>query len=357
MNMDLALIPGDGIGPEIMRQAEKVLKRVCEKYGHTLKIAYLLAGGVAIDVCGTYLPDETLEACKKSGAVLLAAVGDWKYDSLPGDQRPEKALLKLRKELNLFANLRPAILYPELADSCPIKKEIIGENLDIMIVRELTGGIYFGERGTRETPLGTAAYDVEIYAEEEVRRIAVMAFDIAMHRNKKVTSVDKANVLDSSRLWRKVVTETAKDWPEVELEHLYVDSAAMQLIKNPQSFDVIVTSNMFGDILSDEASMIAGSLGMLPSASLASSEGFGMYEPAHGSAPGLAGQDKANPMAMILSVAMMLRYTFGLSNEAAAIENAVKTVLGQGFRTADMAAEGATLIGTEEAGRLVAEAL
>ena len=354
MNIGLALIPGDGIGPEIMRQAEKVLKRVCEKFGHSLKTEYLLAGGAAIDACGTYLPDETLRVCKNSGAVLLAAVGDWKYDDLPGDQRPENALLKLRKELGLFANLRPAIMYPELADSCPIKKEIIGGELDIMIVRELTGGIYFGERGTKQTPLGEAAYDVEIYSEEEVRRIAVAAFDIAMKRDKRVTSVDKANVLDSSRLWRRVVTETAKDWPEIELEHLYVDNTAMQLIKNPKRFDVIVTSNMFGDILSDEASMIAGSLGMLPSASLAK-DGFGMYEPAHGSAPRLAGLDKANPLAMILSAAMMLRYTFGLSAEAEAIENAVKSVLGKGFRTPDIAAEDSTTVGTEEAGRLVAE--
>jgi len=354
MNIGLALIPGDGIGPEIMRQAEKVLKRVCEKFGHSLKTEYLLAGGAAIDACGTYLPDETLRVCKNSGAVLLAAVGDWKYDDLPGDQRPENALLKLRKELGLFANLRPAIMYPELADSYPIKKEIIGGELDIMIVRELTGGIYFGERGTKQTPLGEAAYDVEIYSEEEVRRIAVAAFDIAMKRDKRVTSVDKANVLDSSRLWRRVVTETAKDWPEIELEHLYVDNTAMQLIKNPKRFDVIVTSNMFGDILSDEASMIAGSLGMLPSASLAK-DGFGMYEPAHGSAPRLAGLDKANPLAMILSAAMMLRYTFGLSAEAEAIENAVKSVLGKGFRTPDIAAEDSTTVGTEEAGRLVAE--
>ena len=354
MNINLALIPGDGIGPEILRQAEKVLSRVCEKYGHTLKCESLLAGGAAIDACGTYLPDETLKTCKNSDAILLAAVGDWKYDGLPGNERPENALLKLRKELALFANLRPAILFPELSDSCPIKKEIIGESLDIMIVRELTGGIYFGERGTKETALGAAAYDVELYSEEEVKRIAGVAFEIAMKRNKKVTSVDKANVLDSSRLWRRVVTETAKGWPEIELEHLYVDNTAMQLIKSPKRFDVIVTSNMFGDILSDEAGMVAGSLGMLPSASLAKSN-FGMYEPAHGSAPRLAGLDKANPMAMILSTAMMFRYTFGLTKEAEAIENAVKKVIGKGFRTYDIAAADSTLIGTEEAGRLISE--
>jgi 3-isopropylmalate dehydrogenase len=314
----------------------------------------MLAGGAAIDACGTYLPEETLSACKKSDAVLLAAVGDWKYDSLPGNQRPENALLRLRKELSLFANLRPAILFPELADSCPIKQEIIGGSLDIMIVRELTGGIYFGERGIKETPLGPAAYDVEIYSEAEVERIAVMAFEIAMNRDKKVTSVDKANVLDSSKLWRKVVTEVAKSYPEVELEHLYVDNTAMQLIKSPKKFDVIVTSNMFGDILSDEAGMIAGSLGMLPSASLAKGN-FGMYEPAHGSAPRLAGQDKANPMAMILSAAMMLRYTFSLIREAEAVENAVKAVLAKGYRTPDIASGGSKQAGTEEIGRLVAE--
>ena len=354
MEMKLALIPGDGIGPEILCQAEKVITRVCEKYGHDLKSVNLPAGGAAIEACGTYLPDETLNACRNSDAILLAAVGDWKFDSLPAEQRPENALLKLRKELGLFANLRPAILFPELADSCPIKKEITGGELDIMIVRELTGGIYFGERGRRDTPLGQAAYDVEIYSEEEVRRIAVVAFEMAMKRNKKVTSVDKANVLESSKLWRSVVTEAAKAYPEVELDHLYVDNTAMQLIKSPKRFDVIVTGNMFGDILSDEAGMVTGSLGMLPSASLAKGN-FGMYEPAHGSAPRLAGQDKANPMAMILSAAMMLRYTFGLTTEANAVESAVKSVLAKGFRTPDISAEDSKLIGTEEAGRLIVQ--
>jgi len=354
MKINLALIPGDGIGPEILTQAVRVLTRVCDKYGHSLKCESLPAGGAAIDLCGTYLPESTLEACKKSDAILLGAVGDWKYDTLPGDRRPENALLKLRKELSLFANLRPAILFPELVDSCPLKREIIGDSLDIMVVRELTGGIYFGERGTKDTPMGPAAYDVELYAEGEVRRIAATAFDIAMKRNKKVTSVDKANVLDSSRLWRRVVTETAKDWPEIELDHLYVDNTAMQLIKSPKRFDVIVTSNMFGDILSDEAGMIAGSLGMLPSASLAENN-FGMYEPAHGSAPRLAGLDQANPMAMILSAAMMLRYTFDLNREADDVENAVKAVLGKGCRTPDIAAADSVLIGTSEVGRLVTE--
>jgi len=354
MNINLALIPGDGIGPEILRQAEKVLIRLCDKFGHTLKYETLLAGGAAIDAKGSYLPDETLNKCRSSDAILLGAVGDWKYDNLPGDQRPENALLKLRKELSLFANLRPAILFPELAGSCPLKNEVTGGSLDFMVVRELTGGIYFGERGTKETPTGTAAYDVEIYSEEEVRRIAIVAFELAMKRAKKVTSVDKANVLDSSRLWRRVVTEVGKDYQEVELVHFYVDNTAMQLVKNPKQFDVILTSNMFGDILSDEAGMITGSLGMLPSASLAK-DNFGMYEPAHGSAPRLKGQDKANPMAMILSVAMMLRYTFGLEAEADAIENAVKSILAKGFRTPDIASPDSRLIGTDEAGRLIAE--
>jgi len=264
--------------------------------------------------------------------------------------------LTLRKELGLFANLRPALLFPELADACLLKDEITQGGLDIVVVRELTGGIYFGEKGTKATPLGPAAYDVELYSVEEVRRIAVVAFDMAMKRGKKVTSVDKANVLASSRLWRNVVAETAKDYPEIDLHHLYVDNAAMQLVKNPKQFDVILTNNMFGDILSDEASMITGSIGMLPSASLAKGN-FGMYEPVHGSAPDIAGQDKANPMAMILSAAMMFRYTFGLGSEADAIENAVKAVLAKGFRTPDIMSADAQSVGTEEAGRLILEEL
>ena len=356
MNLNILLIPGDGIGPEVTKHAETALSRVCEKYGHTLKMEKALAGGVAIDECGTYLPDVTLDACKKSDAVILGAVGGPKWDTLPGNQRPENALLKLRKELGLFANLRPALLFDELADACPLKSEIVEGGLDIVIVRELTGGIYFGEKGTKDTPLGPAAYDVELYAEEEVRRIAVVAFDMAMKRSKKITSVDKANVLESSRLWRRVVAEVAKDYPEVELENLYVDNAAMQLVRNPKQFDVMVTSNMFGDILSDEASMITGSIGMLPSASLATGN-FGMYEPIHGSAPDIAGQDKANPMAMILSVAMMLRYTFGLSKEADELENAVKAILAEGYRTPDIFTPGCKQVGTEEAGRLIVDRL
>ena len=348
----IAVIHGDGIGPEVVGEALKVLDTIAAKYHHEFVYTPVLAGGCAIDAVGECLPQATIDACKAADAVLLGAVGGWKWDTLPGDKRPERALLGLRKELELFANIRPAMLFDALADACPLKPEIVEGGLDIVVVRELTGGIYFGERGTKETDLGPAAYDVEQYAEEEVRRIAVTAFDMAMKRNKKVTSVDKANVLESSRLWRRVVTEVAKDYPEVTLEHLYIDNAAMQLVRNPKQFDVIVTGNIFGDILSDEASMITGSIGMLPSASLAKGN-FGMYEPVHGSAPDIAGQDKANPLATILSAAMMLRYTFGLSEEADAIETAVKAVLAKGYRTPDIATEGTKVVGTKEAGALV----
>ena len=352
MKYNIAVIHGDGIGPEVVGEALKVLDTIAEKYHHEFVYTPVLAGGCAIDAVGECLPQVTIDTCKAADAVLLGAVGGWKWDTLPGDKRPERALLGLRKELELFANIRPAMLFDALADACPLKPEIVEGGLDIVVVRELTGGIYFGERGTKDTELGLAAYDVEQYAEEEVKRIAVTAFDMAMKRNKKVTSVDKANVLESSRLWRRVVTEVAKDYPEVTLEHLYIDNAAMQLVRNPKQFDVIVTGNIFGDILSDEASMITGSIGMLPSASLAKGN-FGMYEPVHGSAPDIAGQDKANPMATILSTAMMLRYTFGLSEEADAIENAVKTVLAKGYRTPDIYTEGMTLVDTKEAGRLI----
>lgn len=352
MKYNIAVIHGDGIGPEVVGEALKVLDTIAAKYHHEFVYTPVLAGGCAIDAVGECLPQTTIDACKAADAVLLGAVGGWKWDTLPGDKRPERALLGLRKELELFANIRPAMLFDALADACPLKPEIVEGGLDIVVVRELTGGIYFGERGTKETDLGPAAYDVEQYAEEEVRRIAVTAFDMAMKRNKKVTSVDKANVLESSRLWRRVVTEVAKDYPEVTLEHLYIDNAAMQLVRNPKQFDVIVTGNIFGDILSDEASMITGSIGMLPSASLAKGN-FGMYEPVHGSAPDIAGQDKANPLATILSAAMMLRYTFGLSEEADAIETAVKAVLAKGYRTPDIATEGTKVVGTKEAGALV----
>ncbi len=356
MEYKLAVIPGDGIGPDVVEQTLLVLDKVGEKFGHTFHYHKVLAGGCAIDATGGCLPQETIDVCKASDAVLLGAVGGWKWDTLPGDQRPERALLGLRKALGLFANLRPALLFEQLADASPLKPEILAGGLDIVVVRELTGGIYFGEKGFKDTDLGPAAYDVEQYAEEEVRRIAKVAFDMAMKRGKHVTSVDKANVLESSRLWRRVVAEVAQDYPEVTLDNLYVDNAAMQLVRNPRQFDVIVTSNIFGDILSDEASQITGSIGMLPSASLAQGN-FGMYEPVHGSAPDIAGQDKANPMATILSAAMMLRYTFGLLAEAEAIENAVKAVLDQGYRTPDLYAGEGTLIGTAEMGRRIAEAL
>lgn len=356
MNYKLAVIPGDGIGPDVVEQTLLVLDKVGKKFGHTFQYHKVLAGGCAIDATGGCLPQETIDVCKASDAVLLGAVGGWKWDTLPGDQRPERALLGLRKALGLFANLRPALLFEQLADASPLKPEILAGGLDIVVVRELTGGIYFGEKGVKDTDLGPAAYDIEQYAEEEVRRIAKVAFDMAMKRSKHVTSVDKANVLESSRLWRRVVTEVAKDYPEVTLDHLYVDNAAMQLVRNPRQFDVIVTSNIFGDILSDEASQITGSIGMLPSASLAQGN-FGMYEPVHGSAPDIAGQDKANPMATILSAAMMLRYTFGLGQEADAIENAVKSVLDQGYRTPDLFAGEGTLVGTAEMGRRIAEAI
>ena len=356
MNYQIAVIPGDGIGPDVVEQTLKVMDKVGEKFGHTFNYTKVLAGGCAIDATGACLPQETIDICKASDAVLLGAVGGWKWDNLPGDQRPERALLGLRKALGLFANLRPALLFEQLADASPLKPEILAGGLDIVVVRELTGGIYFGEKGHRDTDLGPAAYDIEQYAEGEVRRIAKVAFDMAMKRSKHVTSVDKANVLESSRLWRRVVAEVAQDYPEVTVDNLYVDNAAMQLVRNPRQFDVIVTSNIFGDILSDEASQITGSIGMLPSASLAEGN-FGMYEPVHGSAPDIAGQDKANPMATILSAAMMLRYTFGLGAEADAIENAVKSVLDQGYRTPDLYAGQGTQVGTAQMGDLIAAAI
>ena len=356
MNYQIAVIPGDGIGPDVVEQTLNVMDKVGEKFGHTFNYTKVLAGGCAIDATGACLPQETIDICKASDAVLLGAVGGWKWDNLPGDQRPERALLGLRKALGLFANLRPALLFEQLADASPLKPEILAGGLDIVVVRELTGGIYFGEKGHRDTDLGLAAYDIEQYAEGEVRRIAKVAFDMAMKRSKHVTSVDKANVLESSRLWRRVVAEVAQDYPEVTLDNLYVDNAAMQLVRNPRQFDVIVTSNIFGDILSDEASQITGSIGMLPSASLAEGN-FGMYEPVHGSAPDIAGQDNANPIACILSAAMMLRYTFGLGAEADAIENAVKSVLDQGYRTPDLYAGQGTQVGTAQMGDLIAAAI
>ena len=358
MNYKIAVIPGDGIGPEIVREACKVLDRVGEIYGHTFEYTKVLMGGASIDVHGIPLTDEALQTARESDSVLLGAVGGnvgnsrW-YDVAP-NLRPEAGLLAIRKGLGLFANIRPAYLYKELADACPLKKEIIGDGFDMVIMRELTGGLYFGERHTEEVIGMLQAVDTLVYNEEEIRRIAVKAFDIAMKRSRRVTSVDKANVLDSSRLWRKVVEEVAKDYPEVTLSHMLVDNCAMQLVMNPGQFDVILTENMFGDILSDEASMITGSIGMLSSASL--NEGrFGLYEPSHGSAPDIAGKDIANPIATILSAAMMLSYSFDLDRESKAVEAAVQQVLSDGYRTVDIMAEGCKEVGTTEMGRLICE--
>ena len=355
MKYTIAVISGDGIGSEVMEQALLVLDKIGLKFGHDFVYNKVYAGGSAIDLYGTPLPSETIEICKAADAVLLGAVGGPKWDTLPGDKRPEQAILGLRKELGLFANIRPAMLFDALKDACPLRPEIIEGGLDIVVVRELTGGIYFGERGYKDTPLGKAAYDIEQYAEEEITRIAHTAFEMAIKRRKQVTSVDKANVLESSRLWRKIVTEVSTEYPSVTLNHLYIDNAAMQLIANPKQFDVILTNNLFGDILSDEASIITGSIGMLPSASLRL-DNFGLYEPIHGSAPDIANQDKANPMAMILSVAMMLRYTFNLSEEASTIEQAVENVLQTGYRTHDIYRKDTDkiLVGTKEIGQLIA---
>lgn len=356
MDIKIAVIKGDGIGPSVVDQAILVLNRIGEIYGHKFEFEEVLAGGCSIDEYGKPLTQKTIDVCKNSDAVLLGAVGGPKWDEQPSENRPERALLGLRKELGLFANIRPAMMFDELSAACPLRRELVEGGLDFVIVRELIGGIYFGERGSKQTDMGMAAYDVEQYSEGEVRRIARVAFDMAMKRRKKVTSVDKANVLDSSRLWRRVVEEVAAEYPEVELNHFYVDNAAMQIIRNPQQFDVILTSNLFGDILSDEASQVTGSIGMLPSASLGDG-GFGMYEPIHGSAPDIAGMDIANPMATILSSAMMLRYTFGLGSEADAIEAAVGKVLADGVRTGDIAAAGDARTGTVEAGRLIVAAV
>lgn len=352
MRISLAVIPGDGIGPDIVAQAVRVLDRIGEIYGHDFRYRTLLAGGAAIDRTGVPLPDETLQAAKESDSVLLGAVGGPKWDDVPSNLRPEKALLGLRGGLGLFCNLRPAMLYRQLADACPLRSELVEGGLDVMVVRELTGGIYFGKRGRTDDE----AYDTMSYTKGEVERIAVKAFEIAMKRNGRLTSVDKANILETSRLWRATVDEVAKAYPDVTVNHLYVDNAAMQLVRNPKQFDVILTENMFGDILSDEASMITGSIGMLPSASLRS-DSFGMYEPIHGSAPDIAGQDKANPLATILSVAMMLRYSFDLKAEADALEMAVDRTLDQGWRTADIFTEGMRLCGTKAMGQAVVDNL
>ena len=358
MNLKITCIPGDGIGPEIVTEAKKVLDAVAGKYGHSITYTDILMGGASIDVHGVPLTDEAIETAKSADAVLMGSIGGNTTTSpwykLPPNLRPEAGLLKIRKALNLFANLRPAILYEELADACPLRKDISEKGFDMLIMRELTGGLYFGERKTIEENGVLKAIDTLTYDENEIRRIAIKGFDIARKRRNKVTSVDKANVLDSSRLWRKVVEEVAKDYPDVTLEHMLVDNCAMQLVKDPSQFDVILTENMFGDILSDEASMVTGSIGMLASASLNDSK-FGLYEPSHGSAPDIAGQDIANPIATILSASMMLRYSFDLDKEADAIENAVKQVLKEGYRTVDIMSEGCTKVGCKEMGSLLAE--
>ena len=360
MEYKIALIPGDGIGPEIVAEARKVLDKVCEKYSHKFSYTEVLLGGASIDAHGVPLTEEAIVQAKASDAVLMGSIGgDAKtspWYKLEPSRRPEAGLLAIRKALNLFANLRPAYLYNELRDACPLRDEIIGDGFDMIIVRELTGGLYFGARKTTEENGVRTAVDTLSYNENEIRRIAIKAFEIARKRRNKVTSVDKANVLDSSRLWRSVVEDVAKDYPDVTLEHMLVDNCAMQLVRDPKQFDVILTENMFGDILSDEASMVTGSIGMLSSASLNETK-FGLYEPSHGSAPDIAGQDKANPIATILSAAMMLRFSLDMDKEADAVEAAVQKVLTEGYRTGDIMSEGCKLVGTKEMGDLIAAAL
>ncbi len=359
MKYKIVTLPGDGIGPDITREALKVLDKVGVIYGHTFETEEHLLGGIALDVKGCSLPEETTKACLKADSVLLGAVGGPKWDNPEAKDRPETGLLGIRKALGLFANLRPAVLYKELRHASPLKESIVGESLDILIVRELTGGIYFGEKNyvkCAEDDSKTFASDLEKYSVMEIERILRVGFSSAMKRNKKLCVVDKANVLQSSRLWRTVTDRVAKDYPEVILSHLYVDNAAMQLIANPKQFDVIVTSNIFGDILSDEASIITGSIGMLSSASLGDGK-LGLYEPIHGSAPDIAGKNIANPIATILSVAMMLKYSFNLEKESLAIENAVKEVLKKDYRTKDIYSEGMNVVGTKEMGDLITAAI
>ena len=360
MEYKIALIPGDGIGPEIVAEAKKVLDRVCEKYSHKFSYTEVLLGGASIDAHGVPLTEEAIAQAKASDAVLMGSIGgDAKtspWYKLEPSKRPEAGLLAIRKALNLFANLRPAYLYNELRDACPLRDEIIGDGFDMIIVRELTGGLYFGARKTTEENGVRTAVDTLSYNENEIRRIAIKAFEIARKRRNKVTSVDKANVLDSSRLWRSVVEDVAKDYPDVTLEHMLVDNCAMQLVRDPKQFDVILTENMFGDILSDEASMVTGSIGMLSSASLNETK-LGLYEPSHGSAPDIACQNKANPIATILSAAMMLRYSLDLDKEADAVETAVQKVLTEGYRTGDIMSDGCKLVGTKEMGDLIADAI
>lgn len=359
MEKTIALIPGDGIGPDVVAEGVNVLNAVAKKYGHKFNYKNVIAGGAAIDKWGKPLPPDQLDICLNSDATLLGAVGGPKWDNVAPEIRPEKALLGLRGGMKVYANLRPAVMFKQLKDACPLKDEIVGEGLDILIVRELTGGIYFGDRGTSAD--GKTAWDTEKYSWEEIERIVRMGFEFAMNRQKKLCVIDKANILNSSRLWRKVAETVHAEFPEVELSFLYIDNAAMQLVRNPRQFDVIATSNMFGDILSDEASQITGSIGMLASASLGAG-GPGLYEPIHGTAPDIAGKDLANPLATILSAAMLLRYSFGLETEAKAIENAVNSVLDAGYRTGDIAGSereavkaAGKLVGTKKMGQLVVD--
>lgn len=348
----IAVVPGDGIGVEITEQALKVLDKISEKYNTKFNYVELKAGGCAIDACGEALPEETLVKAKECDALFLGAVGGPQWDHLPGNERPEKALLGLRSALGLYANLRPAKVFEELKTASPLKNSLVEKGIDLLVVRELIGGIYFGERGTAVENGIETAYDTERYNVDEIRRIAHVAFKSAMKRRKKVTSVDKANILDSSRLWRKTVIEVSKEYPEVELNHMYVDNTAMQLVRDPSQFDIMLTNNIFGDILSDEASMLTGSIGLLASSSVGEGS-YGMYEPIHGSAPDIAGKDIANPLAQILSAAMMLDYSFNMPEAAENIQNAVKSVLNKGYRTSDIWTEGMTKVGTKEMGELV----
>ena len=354
MKYNVAVIEGDGIGPEIVGSALEVLEVVAKKFNHEFNFTKVLMGGCAIDATGKPLPEETVKVCLESDSVLMGSVGGPKWDTLPGEIRPEKALLGIRKEMELFANLRPARLLDELKDSCPLRAEVADKGFDMIFVRELTGGIYFGERGYREGQYGREAYDTECYSEMEVERIGRIGFELAMSRRKNLISIDKANVLDSSRLWREVMHRLSKEYPEVEYSDMLVDNAAMQLVKNPSQFDVVVTSNMFGDILSDEASQITGSIGLLASASLGETK-RGLYEPIHGSAPDIAGQDKANPIATILSAAMMIRISFGLEEEADFIEAAINKVLEKGYRTNDLAKAGEKAESCSEITKLILE--
>lgn len=354
--MKIALIPGDGIGPEVVKQALKVLEAISGSSGCSFEYEEVLLGGRAIDETGVPLPEKTVEVCRKSDAVLLGAVGGPKWDSLPGHLRPEAGLLGIRKALDAFANLRPAMLFPQLKAASTLKPEVLEDGLDIMVVRELTGGAYFGEKKRVETEEGVKAWDMMVYTDREIERITRKAFEIASKRRKKLTIVDKANVLESSRLWREVTGRVAGEYGDIAVSYMYVDNAAMQLVRNPGAFDVLLTENLFGDILSDEASMITGSLGMLPSASMGSS-GAGIFEPIHGSAPDIAGKDKANPLAAILSCAMMLRYAFGMEAEADMVMEAVNKVLDKGYRTEDIKQPGTMVIGTEKMGDLVAESI